>query len=228
MGASAAYNTDLEVTGAPIPLTNEAMSDTGDGLTWEVSTAAKDILDWATALVVEVSTDGGATWNAVAPNSIDWLVGRITFGADQSANQVRVSGKYRPRYRVARGRNAPIEGTVKDLDASHYKKKSMQREAGLMDVKGEIDTLDIVGDPLDGSGGAEKTLEQIFRDGEHIVISVNPHPDDHPTYTQRAIIQFTQRALQLPVSDIISKKLAWSGAAERDVNGNQVVFTERL
>ena len=91
----------LELVGSSTSMSNESMSDTGNGTLWYIDDDAKFIFDPDTALTVEVDTGGGFSTVAPANYTIRYLIGAVDFDADQSGNTVRISGSYLPRHAVA-------------------------------------------------------------------------------------------------------------------------------
>ncbi|BCL83173.1 hypothetical protein ccbrp13_56380 [Ktedonobacteria bacterium brp13] len=94
----AGHNTQIYLTsGTSIALTNEAMSDSGDHLTFNVTNAAHQCWDSNAAFVVQTSPDG-VTWTTVTTGfTINYPIGRVVFATAVSGAtpSCRISsGKY--------------------------------------------------------------------------------------------------------------------------------------
>src|SRR5881227_1715169 len=90
----------LITSGSAVTITNENLADSGDHTTFTVTTgnASHRYWDDTTAFVFQTAPDG-STWTTVAPASVQYVGGKVTFssavtGATPSA---RISsGKYLP------------------------------------------------------------------------------------------------------------------------------------
>lgn len=82
----------VKVPGVAVTLTNEACGDTGDHQTYQITNAAKRVIDRATTLVVKVG--GSVTGESYTFNR---LTGKITFATvNAGRGAVTVSGAYLP------------------------------------------------------------------------------------------------------------------------------------
>lgn len=89
----------LLLTSTPnVAMTNQALTDSGDHTTFNISNAvAKRYWDRTAAFTFQTSTDG-TTWNTVTPTSVQYVGGLVTFpSAVTGTHQARIaSGAYLP------------------------------------------------------------------------------------------------------------------------------------
>ena len=218
------YKALVEATGAAVAMANEALEDTGDGLEWVVSNAAKSVWDYSQELTVEVDDGGGGGFQAVSPDRIRWLFGRVVFSDDQTGNDVRVTGHYLPRYRWALGREVNWIRSQAPLDATVFGDEDVQRIAGLQHVEASVQSLDIFTAPLDHAEDTpgEDTLGDLMDDRNLFVVSYQP--DEDGDRVQRAVMMFASQAVSMSVTDIVQGDAAMEGAAPGDFFGNQVTM----
>lgn len=212
----------VEATGDALAMTEEALSDTGDGFEWVVGNAAKSVWDYSQELTVEVDDGGG--FAAVSPDKIRWLFGRVVFADDQTGNDVRVTGHYLPRYRWALARDVNWNRSANALDVTVFGSEDVRRIYGLMHVEASVESLNIFSAPLDhDNGGTEDTLGDLMDGRNYFVVSYQPDEDDTGRI-QRAVMMFTSQAASSPVDDITSGTASMEGAAPGDFFGNQVTM----
>lgn len=110
----------LAADGTPVTFTNEAFTDTGDHLTYEITSTTKRYWDDATSVVVERDDGGGYDPVVSTEYTIEHVGGRIVFLAAQNpAHTIRVDGAYLPTSTVAGGTEwtADVEmGTADDSE----------------------------------------------------------------------------------------------------------------
>ena len=126
-------------SGAGVTFTQEVMTDNGDHETYHVATAntAHRYWDDTSALTIEVSTDGGATWAAAAAGtySVRYVGGVVTFTTVDSTREVRVSCKYLAISQVGQAYDWEVSPTVNILDVTTFSGGGWkQKTAGLHDA----------------------------------------------------------------------------------------------
>jgi hypothetical protein len=144
--AQASYLNVIKTAGTSTALTNEPTTKLTANTVYQITDAAKRVLDRAVAPVIEVDADGvGAGGYAVAAAgtyTIDYLFGKITFAADQGVDAVvrLASGSYLPMvertgfnsYRLTLG------GEVLDGSTFENNDGEKRRQYGLHDVTAEL------------------------------------------------------------------------------------------
>jgi len=99
MTANHGSHGQLLLTSTPnVAMTNQALTDSGDHLTYNISNApTKRYWDRTASFVFQRSSDG-TTWNAATPTSVQYVGGLVTFASPVGGtNQVRISsGAYLP------------------------------------------------------------------------------------------------------------------------------------
>jgi len=100
--ATAAKDITVKITGTSTAFLNEATTNAGDNKTYQITDSTKRVWDKSVSLTVEVSTDGGTTWNPVSTGfTVQHLNGTIVFDTADASRLVRVSGNYLPLSAVA-------------------------------------------------------------------------------------------------------------------------------
>ncbi len=122
---TAGYLTTVKLGGTPTAITDEPTTKVTANTVYQITDAAKRILDRTTAVTVKVDPDGaGAAPAAVADPStysIDYPFGKITFKTDQGASAVvTVSGKYIPITAVAGANRYALNQSSTVLDDTDY------------------------------------------------------------------------------------------------------------
>jgi hypothetical protein len=131
----------VKVGGIPVTLTNEATTDAGDHKNYQITTAARRVLDRATAVVVK---NGGVAVNPlVDPFTVNRLSGTVTFVAADGARVITVSGKYVPltsavsskNYTYSLARTALMDT---DFDSANTNTGFNTYQAGQLDISGSV------------------------------------------------------------------------------------------
>ena len=222
--ATAGYKASIRVTGQPLATVNEAFTMVSADQFYRVTNAAKRVIDWNTTLTVQRSTDGGATWNTVTNYTVDYLFGKVNFTvANPVGTLVRASYNYLPLYTFAEGRDVTFDVSVAELDVTVFGDTNVHRKAGLFDLSGSITGLSLLNVELDGSGGSEKTLQELLKDREFVVLSYQP--DSAGTFEMRAVVMFSSEALSQAVDGLAESTVSFMGVAPKGLLGTQVVLS---
>jgi hypothetical protein len=137
MAVIAGYQADLYMaSGASVSFTNEVMTDSGDHTTYNAGVVAHRYWDDTSALTVQISTDGGATWNAPSAGtySIRYCGGIITFTTANAARSVRVTGKYLVISQVGQAHEWEVSPSVNILDVTIFGDGWKDKTAGIHDA----------------------------------------------------------------------------------------------
>ena len=122
--ATAAYNCTFSVTSLPsVSFTNEALTDSGDHTTYTITNSAKRYLDKSIAVVVQRSTDSGATWNTITTGfTLYYVNARITFTSAQNATYLFrfASGSYYPYAQFGDAASAEFAAKVDMQDTTVF------------------------------------------------------------------------------------------------------------
>lgn len=147
MAASAGYNASIKVGGTATTITDEATTELSAGppQVFQITNAAKRVLDPATAVVIKDNTTADVT----ADFTIDFLTGTVT-SATGGYTSVTISGKYIPLHTVAQCTVAAINASVADLDSSELGESFTKLECGKATAEVEISRLGAMSDVLDG------------------------------------------------------------------------------
>jgi len=107
----------LKVGGTSTGAILEPMSDSGDGMTWQITNAAKRAIDPDGALF-EVRVNSSLA--AASSYTVDCAHGRITFGESKAGSTVVISCYYLPLLTVAEANAADVDIGYSTVDASRF------------------------------------------------------------------------------------------------------------
>lgn len=203
---------------------NEAFTMLSGNITYQITNAAKRIIDWTSALTVQRSTDGGATWATVTNYTADFLFGKLTFTvANPVGSLIRASYNYLPLYTFAEGRDVSFDVVAAELDTTVFGDVSTHRINGLFDVSGSITGFNLLNVELDAPGTAEKTLAELLNDREFVVLTYKP--DSGGSFEMRAVVMFSNESLSQAVDGLAESTVSFMGVAPKGLTGTQVVLS---
>lgn len=229
--ASAGFNTQLKLAGAEVSMTTESMSDTGNGTLWQIDDASKEIFNPAANFTVEVDSGGGFSTVAASNYNLNYLNGEVDFDNDQTGNSVRISGEYLPTFKIAKARSVSYTRSYEDLDSTTFEQEAMERQLGLGDVEATVTNLDIDDDPLDGSGGTEDKLSDLFTDDTITVIEYIPEGLANVTSgarqgrIHRAFVKLSDNELNSSPDDLFERNITFVGASQLAAMSTQTAET---
>lgn len=169
---TAAYATQLKISGTSTSFTEEATDVLTPGFDFQISDDTKRILDPGVALTVEVDPDGLSGFSAATdPYTVDYLFGRIVFADDQGTDaEVRVSGNYLPTVTVAEAFEHTYTTSRNVLDTSNFDGNGFRmRTVGLADLSGSMRTYSLPEDQFQAlyEGGTPLLVEEYFGSGDY-------------------------------------------------------------
>lgn len=172
----AGFSTTVKAGGPSSALSNAPTTRLAANTVYQVTDAAKRVLDPSVVVTVEVDADGAGAGGYVvaAPSSyrVDYLFGRITFDSDQGASAlVRVSGAYLSPVDVAEAKEASVSlvRTLAESNIFHpdgYKRKT----ATLKDASGTIGSFAPLQRDQDEDGTTN--LAALFASGTPFLLEV--------------------------------------------------------
>ena len=191
----------VKVSGAALTLTNEATTDAGAHLVYQITAAAKRVLD--PTAVVTVKEDAVPS---VAAYTLNRLNGTVTFAVARGAVVVvTVSGSYLPQSTAisCTDWNLTLSGIAADV--SEYGDVFMQRLAISKDAIGSVkswrDTVD-------------RTWENALLAGAPVLIALYTLSTGIPDFLVWATLNKQQ--VQSALKSAQSQSIDWEGAADAD------------
>jgi hypothetical protein len=159
--ASAGYLATVSVTGTATTMTGEAMGNIA-GTTFQITDAAKRIVDPATAIVIK---DGGVVWGGTF--TIDYLSGMVTLsGAPGGA--VTIDGKYLPARQIAQAYEIDASLNRNLADSSLLGSDFSKRTSTIGDITGSMSCYDTGLEVY-----TDVDLAQILKDGTTKVVEMD-------------------------------------------------------
>jgi len=157
----------LQLTGTATAMTDEPMSDTGNGTLWTIDDDAKFLFDPAATFTVEVDSGTGFSTVAASSYTLRYLVGAVDFDSSQSGNTVRISGSYLPRHTVAEVTTSDHSFSAGVIETPQYQDEGVRRIPGVQDYTGSFTSFLEVESEIDAPTDSEGSLLE-FLLGEEI------------------------------------------------------------
>lgn len=111
-------------SGTSVAFTQAVMTDSGDHKTYTTTTTAHRYWDDSAAVttLIEVSTDGGSTWNPATAGTftVQFVGGVVTFTTVNASREVRATGKYWPISQIGQAYDWELSPTVNILDTTVF------------------------------------------------------------------------------------------------------------
>lgn len=128
----------LVASGAGVTFTNEATTDIGDGVTFQIDDTDRRYWDPTAAVVVE--RDTGSGWGVVAASEyeVQHVGGRVIFDSDQTGNDVRVDGKYLVFAQAAHGKEWSADTERDIMEANEFQSEWKVKVPGLLNGSAEV------------------------------------------------------------------------------------------
>lgn len=222
--ATPGYLAEIQVSGAALATVNEPAGMVSGNILYQITNAAKRIIDFNTALTVQRSLDGGASFTTVTNYNVDYLFGKIIFTvANPVGTLVRASYNYLPLYTFAEGKDVSFDVSSAELDTTVFGDTDTHRINGLFDVSGSVTGFNLLNVELDAPGTSEKTLAELLKDREFVVLTYKP--DSAGTFEMRAVVMFSNESLSQAVDALVESTVSFMGVAPKGLLGTQVVLS---
>jgi hypothetical protein len=139
------------VGGTPATITGQATTDVGGTHTvYQITDAAKRVLDPATAVVV---LSNGSPIADTSLYVLDYLTGKATFALSRGAETITITAKYVPLLQVAKARALDIEPNPDTADVAVFGDTSPHTMQIRPACSLTIDSIEPVNTDLDTGGG---------------------------------------------------------------------------
>lgn len=191
----------VKVSGAALTLTNEATTDAGAHLVYQITNAAKRVLDPTAAITVK--EDGVTT---VAAYTLNRLNGTVTFTvARGGAVAVTVTGFYLPQSTAISATEWSLSLSGMNGDVSEFGDVWVQRLAISKDATGTVkswrDTVD-------------RTWENALVAGTPIMLALYTLSSGPPDFL--VWVTLNKQQVQAALKSAQSQSIDWEGAADAD------------
>lgn len=229
MAIKAGHNTQLEITGASTSMTDESMSDTGNGTLWTIDDTDKNVFDPGVTFTVEVDSGGGYSTVSASNYTLRYEVGAVDFDSSQSGNNVRIDGSYLPKYTIFEG--YATEPTIEPelLEATTFGDNSPARVSGLVGVSWSFDSYQANEKEIDAPTNNESTLQEILlgeetRGGSGSVETrrvLSWSPTSGSDRLLRAFVRFSSQTLETSLDELTTKSIEAEIAEEDSTMSSQ-------
>jgi len=170
MSATAAFNAQVKVTGAPVVMTAEAMALIATK-TYQVTNTAKRIVDPATAVVIK---DNGSAVAAANILSFDFLFGTVVvIPAYTPTAPITMDGAYIPTATIGEAKSVDISASGSLADVTSFDSAGSKRKLlTLIDASGSLTRLALPLDDLDGVTAGTQSIDGWMKAGTPRVLDV--------------------------------------------------------
>jgi len=148
----------LQLIGSSTSMSNESMSDIGNGTVWYIDADAKFVFDPDTALTVEVDSGSGFATVPASDYTVRYLIGAVEFDSDQSGNSVRISGAYLPRHTVAEVTSSDRSFDAGAEETPQYQDDAVRRMTTVQELTVDLTSWLAVENEIDAPTDAEGSL----------------------------------------------------------------------
>lgn len=201
----------VKVTGTPTAMVAEATTELVADTVFQITNAAKRIIDPDAALTVKVN--GIATGLAF---TVNYLFGKITFAAPLGgADVVTLDGNYLPTLEVIECFEASASMSRDVAESTAFKgtgstDPSKQKKALLKDASGSISHMRALLDDLDAGAGTVKLFD-LMANGTRKVLELVLGDSG---YSFRAWILFDAQELSAARDDLVNASLNWQATTD--------------
>lgn len=183
-------------------MTEEVMTDSGDGLRFVTTDANKNFWDPRVEPVIE---DDGVVVSS--GYTVDYLMGQVTFDAPPDG-PVTVTGSYLPRFQLPACRAHTLNATAAMLETTVYGDEAVARLAGLFDVSGTLERLESGLEVYDGDA---QTLWDLL-DGRKVV-GLEIRNDNAQPHCTRCYVLINQNDLSGAVGELATASVSFQGVS---------------
>lgn len=206
------YNSTVKVTGTPTAMVDEATTELVADTVFQITNAAKRIIDPDAAITVKVN--GGAVTTGFV---LDKLFGKATFTPPLGgADTVTISGNYLPTLDVLEAKEFSVQNKRDLVDSTVFKTNpNRTRFALLKDASGSINTLRALLDDLDPGGGVV-TLQALMANGTRKVLEL---AFGNSGYVWRGWVLFDSQEVAAAFDDLVTGNLNWQATLDDSAGG---------
>jgi hypothetical protein len=195
----------LKVVGAGISMTAEPTTALVALTTYQITNAAKQILDPFLAITVKTATDGITYTTTGVAYTVNRLTGTITFPSAQPASTtVQITGTYLPTAIAAEAKGYTYSILAQNLDTSVFGAVNVSRIQGLKDCNGSVTSL--------------YQTDTYFRDSliNDTLAIIEFWSDSATSYDVRVWAKLNKRAIAAAVNGLVEQTVDFEGAGDAD------------
>jgi hypothetical protein len=214
MAATAGYSVSLMVGGTPTTFTSEATTelDAGPPQVFQLTSATKQSLDPATAIVIRDNTLADVTDDF----QVDYLAGTFT-SPTGGYTSISVSGKFIPRSSVAQATAATINASIADLDSSALGNSFTTLVLGKASAEGELSIIASQDAVLDGDA---QTWRSIFEGRAPVLLEAT-----FAGRRFRAWVRLLRLGSEIDQGGLMEGSFPWKSVSRVAIDGTEVCFS---
>lgn len=206
MAAAAGRKIRIKTSGAGASFTDEACTNSGDNMTYQITDAAKRVWDRAATITVKKDT----VVQSATLYTLNRLSGKITFGVSQGAGVITVTGTYLPMSLVAEAKSWRLAFLGINADETEFTDDNVVRKQVRQDVSGQLGRWWIDSYFYDAINNETIFCAEMFLDGG-------------TTPAAKAWIILGTRGVSGRQAGLIEEMVDFEGAA--DVDGRSFTFS---
>ena len=197
----------VKVTGAAVPFTGEATTKITANTVYQITNAARRILDRTAAITVKKD---GVTQSATL-YSLNRLTGTVTFTADQGGTAViTLDGSYLPTSNAAEAKSFSHKLSKDLLKSTSYDSAVAdsgfhRKEAGMSDASGTLGQW----------ASVDRYFETALIQGDPVVIEMWSDRNAS-TFDLRAWAQLNTQQIQSAIDGLVGQDVEWVGVNDAD------------
>lgn len=208
MPAQAGRKIRIKTSGAAIAFTDEACTNSGDNLTYQITNAAKRVWDRAATITVKKDT----VVQSATLYTLNRLSGKITFGVSQGAGVITVSGSYLPMSLVAEARSWRLAFLGNNAEETEFIDDDVVRKQVRQDVNGQL-----------GRWWIDTYFHDHMQAADPVPFVAEMFLDGGTTPTAKAWIILGTRGVSGQQAGLVEEMIDFEGAA--DVDGRSFTFS---
>jgi len=194
-------------------MSGESMSDVGDGVTFTIDDASKNIFDPSATFAF---SDSGGT---IAPSdyTIRYAVGAVVFDVAPTAPVTLDSGSYLPKYKAAKGYETSFSLDTQLQDVTTFEDEAPTTQKGQPSLSGDFGSYRVLEQNIDATGDDDgPTLREVLFGEEtkggstsvdpNIVFRFEPSASGKTLWS--AWVQLSEEQLEASIGDAQSRSFS--------------------
>jgi len=141
-------------------MSGESMSDVGDGVTFTIDDASKNIWDPSATFAF---SDGNSSTLSPSNYTIRYAVGAVVFDSAPATPVTLDSGSYLPKYKVAKGFETSFSLDTQLQDVTTFGDEAPTMQKGMPSASGDFGSYQVVEKNIDATGDDDgPTLREVL------------------------------------------------------------------
>lgn len=214
--AVASFKAQFNLTGSPVTVTGESMSETSTTNLYEIDDSAKDV--WDPRAAITVYEDGSPV--SLSNVTVYYLLGQVDFDSAPT-EPVTVDVDYFPTYQIADANSFSAELGPTVHDTNQLTDKGNNRIQARDDCTVSFSQFDFGGKHIDAPTNSENRVLDFVRDRDIVVCEMIQDFEATNSPTIRSIGYITSDDVTIPQSGVVEGDFQFE-SSQFDINSNNV------